>query len=299
MNGGTCADSATDLSLHPGAYSCTCAINQFTHQPTAFGLNCETTEDDCTLNQNPCHWIAATPTCIDCARFLPSPTGYGQGPPNTACVQGYTCAAAGPEPEPEPASAGATGVPSSCASSPCLNGGTCVDASTEPTLHGDKYACTCATNAFGTPTAFGVNCETTEDDCTSQFGGDPCVLQVGTTCTDCARMMQPAGGVGFPVQNPACPNGYTCDAPDAQAGPGGGTSKPSSGCTDDPVCTSYSNTFQQAAVANMGSCESWTALITSQVEALLDPPLAVGTTLNELCPVSCHSSSCVAGGGGH
>eukprot|EP01046_Picozoa_sp_COSAG06_P014002 COSAG06_NODE_857_length_11918_cov_4.047551_1_plen_399_part_10 len=36
QNGGTCADSATDLSLQPGAYSCACAINQFTHQPTAF-----------------------------------------------------------------------------------------------------------------------------------------------------------------------------------------------------------------------------------------------------------------------
>ena len=132
---------------------------QLLGQPTAFGVNCETTEDDCTVDMNPCQYQPSTPTCVDCARYAPPPPGgFGQGPANPACAQGFTCEAAAAEPAaepmPEPAVAGGSG---SCASSPCQNSGVCTDSATDPTLHGDKYTCTCAVDPFGTPSFYGVN----------------------------------------------------------------------------------------------------------------------------------------------
>jgi hypothetical protein len=130
---------------------------------------------------------------------------------------------------------------------------------------------------------WGVNCETSEDDCTRQFGGDPCAAQVGTTCTDCARYLPSPTGFGQGASNPACPMGYTCEA--AAAGP---LPEPAA-YTDDPVCasTSYATIFQQAAGANFGARSTWPAATMNQVTAGL--PLQVGVTLDTLCPDSCQS----------
>ena len=114
--------------------------------------------------------------------------------------------AAGPSAEPsaEPATGG-----SSCLSNPCQNGGTCADATTDLSLTGDEYSCTCATSPMtGEPLHWGVNCETSEDDCT--LDNDPCLSQPGTTCVDCARFLPASGGSGQGPPNPDCPQGYTC-----------------------------------------------------------------------------------------
>jgi len=130
-------------------------------------------------------------------------------------LQSCNADAAGPpaaEPATEPAGVDV------CASLPCQNGGTCDNAATDLSLEGDAYSCTCAVNPVTQqPMHWGVNCETSEDDCTRQFGGDPCAAQVGTTCTDCARYLPSPTGFGQGASNPACPMGYTCEA--AAAGP--------------------------------------------------------------------------------
>ena len=60
--------------------------------------------------------------------------------------------------------------PGACASSPCLNGGTCAD-------EGDGgFSCTCAAGYSGT------TCATNIDDCITADGGSPCLN--GGTCTD-------------------------------------------------------------------------------------------------------------------
>ena len=97
---------------------------------------------------------------------------------------------------------------SPCASQPCQNGGTCTDVPEKPGgpsgPPGPDYLCTCAVNPMtGQPTHWGAHCETSEDDCTLER--DPCLAQPGTTCTDCARMVNAQA-------NPACPMGYTCRA---------------------------------------------------------------------------------------
>ena len=92
QNGGRCTDSTTEASLAAGTYACTCSFHWY-------GLNCETTEDDCTIDNDPCQFMAPGSTCVDCARFLPSPSGFGQGPPNPDCAQGFTCEAAAVAPE--------------------------------------------------------------------------------------------------------------------------------------------------------------------------------------------------------
>ena len=61
-----------------------------TQQPEFFGENCETTEDDCIVDHGLCATQPGT-TCVDCSRYLPSVTGFGQGPMNPACPMGFTC----------------------------------------------------------------------------------------------------------------------------------------------------------------------------------------------------------------
>jgi hypothetical protein len=72
-------------------------------QPQYFGTNCESSENDCHLedpSQNPC---TGSLTCLDCARFtIVDGTSLV---PNAKCENGYTCeerAGLEPEPAPEP-----------------------------------------------------------------------------------------------------------------------------------------------------------------------------------------------------
>ena len=207
------------------------------------------------------------------------------------------CQGVDPEPEPEPYSD-----PSGdCSTIPCQNGGTCADSATDITLAAGTYSCTCPTGFSGQPTAFGVNCETTEDLCNTVGFGQPvpvarCLSQPGTTCVDCARFTPPPPGVyGQGTANPDCAMGYTCETAAATPAAEPAPEPAAVACADDPVCAGYADTFTQGADAGMGGCETWAAGVMSAVSVQLVPPLPAGQTLNELCPVSCHSSSCAGG----
>ena len=70
------------------------------------------------------------------------------------------------------------------------------------------------------------------------------------------------------------------------------TTTDAGGCIDDPACTSYASQFEVANNANLGPCSTWTAQTMTQLLAVLNPPLPIGTTIDELCPASCQSASC-------
>jgi hypothetical protein len=90
QNQGTCSSTATDPTVAGGEYKCMC--NTYQHW---YGKNCETSEDDCTLDSGTQLCTNEGDTCVDCARFSKL------GAANPECQQGYTCeAAAGPAPAP-------------------------------------------------------------------------------------------------------------------------------------------------------------------------------------------------------
>ena len=267
-NGGSCADRVD------GSYTCRCALSPETGQPMFWGANCETSEDDCTLQNVSC---SATPrsVCVDCARQLPNSNPFVGLVLNPDCPNGYMCECP----------VGMEGRECAidideCASTPCQNGGACADSSIDVSIATGKYKCSCTLDQFTQqPTHWGVNCETSEDDCTL-FGGGPCLSQPGTTCVDCARMIVGTGG--FVEPNPDCPMGYTCNAPSGL--PVGGDA-----CTDDPVCAAYSTIFEQATAAGYGPCASWSPAVMTSVAGGLAPLLPLGTSLDELCPKSCEA----------
>ena len=107
-----------------------------------------------------------------------------------------------PSAEPSAVPSGLAGA--ECASAPCQNGGTCGDSSSGvATIGVGTYACHCMVGWYG------VNCETSEDDCSLGGGANTCAMQQpGTRCVDCARGRY----VKFEyVANPECTMGFTCE----------------------------------------------------------------------------------------
>ena len=201
QNGGTCADRVD------GTYACTCATSAQTGLPIFWGHNCESSEDDCTLQQVVC---SATPRslCVDCARRLPPSAANPFGGPNPACANGYNCEC------PEGMEGPACGVDTDeCASNPCQNGGACGDSNSHPgQVPVGVFQCVCTSGWYG------ETCETDADECTAlpeaPGGPDPLhsmtCLPMMEVCTDCAKMV--GGKMGKPARpNPDCPNGYTCE----------------------------------------------------------------------------------------
>lgn len=214
QNGGQC----TELSLTAGTYFCQCPINPLSRTPSYFGDNCETTEDDCTVDADPCQYQAPLSRCTDCARLLPSTTGFGQGLRNPDCTSGYMC-----ECPQGFAGAACDQDVDECASAPCQNGGTCGESTAYTHVHVGVYQCLCTAGWYG------ETCEASQDECTvlpAVPGGlTPATTMTCSTlaeqCTDCAKVTSAKFGKPAAV-NPDCPNGYTCEpcpCPPAGGGP--------------------------------------------------------------------------------
>jgi len=78
----------------------------------------------------------------------------------TQCIGLVTCGAGTVLSGTECVVAGGAVAAPACASTPCQNGGQCTDSTTEASLEAGTYVCQCGFHWYG------VNCETSEDDCT-------------------------------------------------------------------------------------------------------------------------------------
>ena len=249
--------------------------------------------DDCQEALGPASSLVE-PLLVGCRAALAQPAGWAAGGGSVRCGPGTELSADGSE-------CVISGSAAPCDSMPCQNGGTCADSTTEPSLHGDKYSCSCPNDPFGGGSWYGLNCETSEDDCTIGSGSYQCqYTNPGSTCVDCARFLPSPTGFGQGPANPDCPQGFTCDAADAAA-PEPEPAPGAAGCSDDESCThEYASIFTAAQGAGLGPCASWAPAMMANAERALNPPLPTGITLASLCPVSCQSACAASpGGGGH